>query len=130
MNTIKEQIMSYIEQSKDLSFLRREFSQLGSYSGVGRALQALVKEGKLAKFGYGVYLPAKDGEPTVDWDSAAVVTLEKLGAEPEFGGRAWREWMEGRTLQVPAVPTIAVRKRMSRKIGLDNLVYRYEYWKG
>lgn len=79
--------------------------------------------------GYGAYCPGCDGYPSVDMDSAAMQVLVKLGADPEFGGRIWREWMEGRTLQVPAVPTIAVRKRrMTRKIGFKNLVYRYEYW--
>jgi len=129
MSTIKDRIQAFIEASSDPAFLRSEFSSLGSRSGVNRALKALVDDGSLIRVGYGAYVLGAEGLPAVEMDLAALDILGKLGAAPTYGGRIWREWMEGRTTQIPAKPTITVRRRVIRKIGFRNLVYRYEYWK-
>lgn len=127
MSTIKDRILCLIQESEDRAFLRQEFNGVGSRSAVNQALAALVREGRMVRIGYGVYIPAEAAEPTVDLDMAVVNALQKLGAEPEYGGRAWRKWMSGRSTQIPVRPVISVRKPVKRKLGLDNLIYRYEY---
>lgn len=127
MKTIKENILDFIEERGDQAFLRQEFNGMGSRSAVSSALQTLVGEAQLFRIGYGVYAPAQNGRARYKLSESVMDALKKLGTEPSYGGRAWREWQEGKTTQIPAKPTVTVRKRITRALGRGNTTYRYEY---
>lgn len=127
MSTISDRLLAFVEASDERGFIRSEFNRLGSRSGVNRALRALQAQGRMIWFGTGLCRPAKNGRGRVREADAVLDALTKLGAEPEWGGWAWREYAEGRTTQVPMCPTVTVRKRMTRRIGRGNMRYRYEW---
>ena len=60
-------------------FMREDFRDLGSSAQIGRALRALIRKGKLLRFGYGIYVRAElsplDGKP------APAKTVRELATE-------------------------------------------------
>lgn len=69
--TLKSKIDAKIGRSNRLVFVRSDFSTLGGYDQVGRALRSLVAEGKLITVGYGLYAKAR---------------LNRLTGETDVGG--------------------------------------------
>jgi len=123
-DTIADAIEKKVRRSKRNVFLRRDFASLGSYDAVGRALKQQTREGKLVQIGYGLYAKAErspfTGKP------APVVGIKRLATEAL--GRLGKKvaaspldeaYNRGRSTQVPTGRTIAVKDRVSRRIGYD-----------
>ncbi len=112
-------------------FLRADFSDLGGYDQVGRALRQLVRKGRLLKVGYGIYTRARasilDGTPvpTQGIRELAAEALGRLGIET-----APTRWDEanasGKSTQVPTGRVIGVRGRVRRKISYNGFPLKYE----
>lgn len=129
--TIEGKIATRIARKQSSVLLREDFDDLGGYDQVGRALLALIKKGKLIKIGYGLYAKAKISSltgntvPIEPLPMLAQRALDRLGAAPGLS-RAATDYREGRSTQVPTGRLISVNKRISRKIGYNNVAISYE----
>src|SRR6266446_2513672 len=80
--TLEARLLKRIERTRGDVFLRADFSDLGGYDQVGRALRQLVREGRLVKVGQGLYARA---HPSMT--SGAPVPVGGLQALKEALGR-------------------------------------------
>lgn len=122
--SIADLVERRVSRSKRNVFLRRDFGEFGSYDAVGRALRQATKTGKLIQIGYGLY--AKAALSPFSGRPAPVVGIKRLAAEalgrlgksvdPSSFDRAYNS---GRSTQVPTGRTLAVKDRVSRRIGYD-----------
>ncbi len=127
---LKTRVLKRINRKRGDVFLREDFRDLGGYDQVGRALRGLVRDGKLLKVGYGVYTRAVKspfGDKPVPPKGLATLTeaLKRLGAEIE-ATRLERDYNAGRTTQVPTGRVVAVRGRISRKLGYNGIFLSFE----
>ncbi|HET6252999.1 MAG TPA: DUF6088 family protein [Puia sp.] len=129
--TLEGKIAIRVARKQSPVLLREDFDDLGAYDQVGRALLALTKKGKLIKIGYGLYAKAKVSSltgntvPVVPLPALAQRALDRLGVSPR-PSRATIDYQEGRSTQVPTGRLISVNKRISRKIGYNNIAVSYE----
>lgn len=120
-----------IARKRSPVLLREDFSDLGGYDQIGRALLALTKKGKLIKLGYGLYAKTKVSSltgntvPVEPLPALAQKALDRLGAGPG-PSQAAIEYQQGRSTQVPTGRLISVNKRISRRIGYNNIAVAYE----
>jgi len=123
-DTIADAIEKKVRRSRRNVFLRSDFASLGSYDAVGRALRQKTRDGTLIQIGYGLYAKAErspfTGKP------APVVGIKRLATEAlgRLGKKVAASPLEdaynrGRSTQVPTGRTIAVKDRVSRRIGYD-----------
>jgi len=128
---LETRVMKRIDRKRGDVFLRADFSDLGGYDQVGRALRLLVNKGKLLKIGQGLYTRAAespfDGTPAPikGLYSLAAEALGRLGVE-SAPTRFEQAYNAGKTTQVPAGRVIAVRKRVRRKIGYKGIFMSFE----
>lgn len=128
---LEGRIAARIARKKSSVLLREDFEDLGAYDQVGRALLALTKKGKLVKIGYGLYAKAKVSSltgnivPVEPLPALARKALDRLGVSP-LPSRAEIDYQQGRSTQVPTGRLIGVNKRISRKIGYNNIAVNYE----
>jgi len=122
--TLRERIEERIARRKGEDvFLPREFTDLGGYDQVRRALRELVHDKRLVRLGYGVYgraiVSRLSGEALLyspnGLSGAARQALNKLGVkwEPTESERAYNE---GRSTQIPVNPVLRVKGRFSRRL--------------
>jgi hypothetical protein len=129
--TLEGKVATRIARKQSPVLLRGDFVDLGGYDQVGRALLRLTKKGKLIKIGYGLYVKAKVSSltgntvPVEPLPALAQRALDRLGAAPG-PSRAATDYQEGRSTQVPTGRLISVNKRISRKIGYNNIAVNYE----
>jgi hypothetical protein len=129
--TLEGKMVIRIARKQSPVLLREDFDDLGGYDQVGRALLTLTKKGKLVKIGYGLYAKAKVSSltgntvPIEPLPTLAQRALDRLGAAPG-PSRAATDYQEGRSTQVPTGRLISVNKRISRKIGYNNIAVNYE----
>jgi hypothetical protein len=129
--TLEQRMADHIARKKGDVFLRADFADLGGYDQVGRALRKLVDRGKLVKVGYGLYARAGvsplSGKtvPTKNLPALATEALRKLNVEVAPSSHA-TAYESGRTTQVPTGRAIAVKGRISRKIGYDGKYVSFE----
>ncbi len=129
--TIEGKIAARIARKQSPVLLREDFDDLGGYDQVGRALLTLTKKNKLIRLGYGLYAKAKASSltgntvPVEPLPALAQKALDRLGAAPG-PSRAAIEYQYGRSTQVPTGRLISVNKRISRKIGYNNIAVAYE----
>jgi hypothetical protein len=122
--SIAEQIERRIGRSKRNVFLRSDFGAFGSYDAVGRALRQMANSGKLIQIGYGLYAKAAPSPfsgkpaPLVGIKRLAAEALGRLGkaVEPSSFERSYNA---GRSTQVPTGRILAVKDRVTRRIGYD-----------
>jgi len=128
---LETRLMKCIERKRGDVFLRSDFRDLGGYDQVGRALRALVRKGRLLKIGQGLYTRAEawpfDGAPAPvkGLRALAAEALDRLGIK-SAPTRFEKAYNSGQTTQVPAGRTIAVTKRVRRKIGYKGTYMRFE----
>jgi hypothetical protein len=123
-DTIADAIEKEIDRSKQNVFLRRDFTRLGSYDAVGRALRQKTKDGRLIQIGYGLYAKAQPSPftgkpaPVIGIKRLATEALDRLGVkvEPSTFEEAYNR---GRSTQVPTGRTLMVADRIRRRIGYD-----------
>jgi len=112
-------------------FARDDFKDLGGYNQIARALRRLIVEGQLIKIGYGLYARAMVSPLSGQAGSKrplpalAAEALDRLGVEILPLSFA-QDYNTGATTQVPTGRVIAVRGRISRKIGYDGKYVTFE----
>lgn len=124
LGTIAEAIEKKVRRSKRNVFLRGDFTDLGSYDAVGRALRQKARDGKLIQIGYGLYAKAEPSPFT--GKPAPVVGIKRLATEAlgRLGKKVSSSSFEqayngGRSTQVPTGRVVTVKDRVRRRIGYD-----------
>jgi hypothetical protein len=132
VGTKLESRMKYrVKRTSSGVFLRGDFLDLSDYDQVGRALADLVRKGILIKLGYGLYARAKVSSltgkrvPEKSLPSLAVEAMGKLGVKVA-PTRAEKDYNAGVSTQVPTGRLVAVKSRISRKIGYGGKYINYE----
>jgi hypothetical protein len=129
--TLSEKIEARIARKKGDVFLRADFQELGGYDQVGRALQAIVRSGKLLKVGRGLYARAEpsivNGEPVPVKNIKEIVSeaLDRLGVKTG-PTKLDKAHSEGRTTQVPSGRLIGVNRRVRRRLGYGGATVNFE----
>jgi hypothetical protein len=128
---VEKQIARRIARKRGDVFLRTDFSDIGGYDQVGRALRDLVRKGTLIKIGLGLYARARPsfrgGKPTpMNGLRTLKEGLRRLGIETG-PSRADLAYNSGRSEQVPTGRVVALRgKRTRRQIGYDGFFLVFE----
>ena len=129
--SLEYKIIARMARKKCSIFVREDFKDLSDYDQVGRALRNIAKNGRLIRVGYGVYAKAKKspitGElvPVVPLHELAKEALARLGIQTA-PSRMEKDYNAGKTTQVPTGRVIAVKGRISRKIGYGGAYVSYE----
>ena len=128
---LEKRIARRIARKRANVFLRRDFEDLGGYDQVGRALKCLTAKGRLVRIGYGLYartaISPVSGRTVVakPLPSLALEALERLDVQAMPSTFAQAN-SAGASTQVPTGRVIAVRSRISRKIGYDGKYVSFE----
>lgn len=129
--TLENKIRKRIARKSANVLLRDDFKDLGGYDQVGRVLRHLAESGEIIKIGYGLYAKTKvsaiTGEivPTATLPNLGKEALSRLKVKIELT-KAELAYREGRSTQVPTGRMIAVKGRVSRKIGYKGAYIAYE----
>jgi len=124
-------VSARIARKNNAVFVREDFKDIGGYDQIGRILRQLAANGKLIKIGYGLYAKAKrssltgDIVPIAPLPVLAKEALERLGVQIA-PSRLEQDYNAGRTTQIPTGRMIAVKGRISRKIGYNGAYVSYE----
>jgi hypothetical protein len=121
-----------VANSSSEVFLRSFFDRFGSPSRVTRAIQDLIKEGKLTRLGYGVY--AKTASSPITGNPIPRQPLETLVAQAFKAlkvdaqlGKARADYASGQTTQIPMGLVVSVKgSRVQRKLRLGTREVIYE----
>ncbi len=130
--TLSYKVSARIARKKESVFVREDFADIGGYDQIGRILRQLTASGQLIKIGYGLYAKAElsplTGEitPILPLPRLAKEALERLGVETG-ASKLEKLYNAGLTTQVPTGRKIAVKGRVSRKIGYDGTYVNYEH---
>lgn len=130
--TLERKILRRIARKSANVLLRDDFKDLGGYDQVGRVLKHLAEKGGVVRIGYGLYAKAKTS--SITGEIVPIATLPKLGKEAlnrlkveTAPTKAEIAYKEGRSTQVPTGRMIAVKGRVSRKIGYKGAYIAYEH---
>ncbi len=128
--SLETRVMKRIARKRGDVFLRADFRDLGGYDQVGRVLRGLVRKGRLLKVGYGIYTravksPFNDELIPPKGLTTLKEAIQRLGVEIAQT-RLQQEYNAGRTTQVPTGRVVAVRGRISRKIGYNGVSLSFE----
>lgn len=129
--TLSYKVSARIARKNKVVFVREDFEDIGGYDQIGRILRQLATDGKLVKVGYGLYAKAKrstlTGEivPVLPLPALAKEALERLGIEIGTS-KLEKDYNAGITTQVPTGRKIAIKGRVSRKIGYKGAYVSYE----
>jgi hypothetical protein len=131
---VQAKVARSIDRSSFEVFLRGDFKRIGSYTQIGKALNALMRAGQLVRLGYGVYAKARPSSlsgrpvPRKPLESLALQTFKKLGIKVDLGFAA-REYNAGSTQVPPFVCYDTGARRISRKlrVGLEEVQYENDY---
>lgn len=124
-------VSARIVRKNNAVFVREDFEDLGGYDQIGRILRQLAAQGKLIRIGYGLYAKAErstlTGEivPVLPLPDLAREALKRLGIETSRSALT-KNYNAGLTTQVPTGRKIAIKGRVSRKIGYDGSYINYE----
>ena len=129
--SLESRLEQRIARKRGDVFLRSDFSDLGGYDQVGRALLALVRKGRLMKVGYGLYARARpsmlDGSPmpTKPIGDLAEEALARIGVTT--GPTKWeRAYNAGTSTQVPTGRVVGVVGRVRRQLTYNGFPLKYE----
>jgi hypothetical protein len=127
---LETRILKRIERKRGDVFLRADFSDLGGYDQIGRALRKIVREGRLVRIGQGLYARARPsiltGEPVpVKGLSTLTEALGRVGIET-VPTRLQRAYNTGETTQVPTGRVVGVKQRVRRKVGYGGISLSFE----
>ncbi|MFC3226284.1 DUF6088 family protein [Marinibaculum pumilum] len=129
-DNLEARLWGRIRRMRRNVFLRADFTDLGGYDQVGRALNGLVRKGKLLRVGQGIYARAKTSKLSgklvpVEGLGTLREALERVGIEP-VPTQLERDYEAGRTTQVPTGRVVGVRTRVRRKIGYGSVQLGFE----
>ena len=130
---LKQKIALRIKLSKKEVFLRSDFTDLGGYDQVGRALKQLLNTGQLVRIGKGLYTRARPsvvtGKPTIavpgGFKAASRAALTRLGYQ-WAPSDAEAQYSDDSTTQISANAEVVVQGRLNRKIGFGNQSLQYQ----
>jgi len=128
---LEERLIKRIARTRGDVFLRADFSDMGGYDQVGRALRGLVRKGRLMKIGQGLYARARrsslDNKLMPEKGLATLKeALQRLGVETA-PTRFERAYNSGRSEQVPTGRVVAIcGRRVRRRIGYDGMFLSFE----
>jgi hypothetical protein len=131
LKSLKSKMKYRISRSRDTVFVPRDFFDLSDRDQIGRVLRGFIQGGSLIKIGYGLYAKASRSPytgnliPDKGLQRLAEEALKKLGV-PTSESIAEKRYNRGETTQVPTGRRIAVKKRITRKIGYDGKYISYE----
>lgn len=133
--TIEGRILTRITRMKSAIVMRNDFTDLGGYDQVGRALRQLTSKKKLIKIGYGLYSKVKTSTITgeiIPQKSLPILAKEAmiLLGIPTRPTRADIDYETGKSTQVPTGRLIGVESRISRKITYKGISINYEHCPG
>jgi hypothetical protein len=124
LNTLKSKVRYRISRSSSSVFTPKDFLDLSGRPQIGRVLAELVTDEALVKLGYGLYAKTRKSYltgaviPTKSLPELAREALIKIGVEVQ-PATAVQAYNSGGSQQVPTGRVIAVKGRVSRKIGFD-----------
>ena len=124
-NSLKFNVLSIIEQTRDDVILRKDIADLGSPRQISRCLKDLIEMGKLVKIGYGVYVKTEFSKylntsvMKIGFDEACKKTLEKLGVTWQPGS-AEEAYNKGLSTQVPMATVVRLKIRFRKKLSYKN----------
>jgi len=128
----KTKMAMSISSSQSDIFLRSYFERFGSPSRVTRAIQELIKDGKLTRLGYGVYAKTSPSPisgkpiPRKPLENLAEETFKALGVKVQLG-KARANYAAGNTTQIPMALIVSVgSSRIQRKLKLGTREVIYE----
>ncbi|MFT4925802.1 MAG: hypothetical protein ACI8WB_001897 [Phenylobacterium sp.] len=126
--TIFSRIKTRINRSKRYVFTRADFGDIGSYSQIGKSLNALISEGALLRIAYGLYTKARINRITGNimpsspggLDGVIFEVFEKLGVSYQLDDFS-QLYLDGKSTQIPAsIQFITDKNRFTRKIVVGN----------
>ena len=129
--TLERKIANRIARMKSTVLLRADFKDLGGYDQVGRVLRMLVSKGLIMNIGYGLYAKAVRSKlsgklvPEKSLPTLAKEALKRLNVETGCSALE-KEYNAQETTQIPTGRVIAVKGRVSRKIGYNGAFVSYE----
>ena len=130
-STKTKMAMSIASSQSDV-FLRSYFDRFGSPSRVTRAIQELIKDGKIVRLGYGVYAKASPSPisgnpiPKKPLESLAEQAFKALGVEVQLG-ESRAKYAAGESTQIPMALVVSIgQSRVQRKIRLGTREVIYE----
>ncbi|MCK5285199.1 MAG: hypothetical protein KAJ86_06415 [Alphaproteobacteria bacterium] len=130
--TLESRITIRIARKKCAVFLRSDFDDLGGYDQVGRVLRDLVAKDLLMKIGYGLYAKTRKSTltgqiiPNKPLPQLAKEALKRLGVKTAPSSME-RDYNAGRSTQIPTGRMIAVKGRVSRRIGYNGAYVNFEH---
>lgn len=130
-NTLEKKIQYRIKRRRDSVFLIADFTDLSDKFQVMRALKKLVDKQLVVKVGQGLYARARISTitskpvPDEDIEIIAIEALKKLNVKV-YPSKYDRMYNEGISTQVPTGRVVAIKGRVSRKIGFDGKYIKYE----
>jgi hypothetical protein len=128
--SLEARVSKRIDRKRGDVFLRSDFSDLGGYDQVGRALRQLVRRGSLFRISQGLYARARpsllDGKPIpVRGLATLTAALARVGIET-VPSRLTPAYNAGRTTQVPTGRVVGVKRRVRRRIGYNEIYLSFE----
>jgi hypothetical protein len=129
--TLSEKITTRLARKKSDVFLRADFEDLAGYDQIGLVLRQFVRAGKLLKISKGIYARAEpsiiDGKPVPAQDITPLMTeaLARIGVKTA-PTKLERDYLAGRTTQVPTGRRIGVDRRVRRKFGYNGMSMSFE----
>lgn len=131
--TLESRIAYRVKRSIATVFVRQDFEDIGGYDQVGRILRQLIKKGLLINIGYGIYARTKQSVltgktiPEKPLPELAQEALTKLGVKM-VPTKAQQIYNDGKSTQIPTGRVIAVKGRISRKIGYNGKYVFFEQY--
>ena len=128
--SLEERVLKRIDRKRGDGFVRADFSDLGGYDQVGRALRKIVREGQLLRVGQGLY--ARASRPITSGEAIparGLATLREALGRVGIGTlptRLERAYNAGETTQVPTGRVVGVTRRVRRKVGYAGINLSFE----
>lgn len=128
--TLEKRIQYRIKRKKDSVFMLSDFLDLSDKDQIGRALRKLLAKNIIVKIGQGLYARAKISKitnnpiPEKDIRSIAIEALNKMNikvVQSEYDTM----YNSKESTQVPTGRLIAIKGRVSRKIGFNGNYVKY-----
>lgn len=129
--SIEYKALMRLKKTRGSVVLRQDFSDLGSYRQISRALRKLIADKQLVKIGAGiyakVYISKYSKVPLIKngTDATLRAALKRLGVTFQ-PGTAEQAYNEGKSTQIPARNIVQLKSRCRRKIGYKNNILIYE----
>ncbi|CAI2304489.1 TPA: S-adenosylhomocysteine hydrolase [Vibrio parahaemolyticus] len=129
MSTLLQRVKARITRTRSKSvFVRSDFSDLGGYDQIGRALRILISDGLIMKMGYGVYIKARRNRLTNELmpdieggtDAAFMEALARLKVDFDVDALT-KNYLSGKMTQIPAKTELIIKKRFSRKLAVGDV---------